>query len=322
MSNPDLSKLEIKEVTIEDYLQVLGDHCRRKGLEAMQTKLMILIATNASEATGATAKTIAEALILKSKPWNDRHRDAVYEFVYMNFPELVRDLYTPRVSTQEDMLVGAIASGVSTEQQAAIEGAAPAIKTRSQHPTMIDLGAREGGAIPVRGSLSGDRLPTMNYIEHPQLADKGGVADILEAERIAGEELAAKEAAARAAEEAATEALRKKALDEAAARTKRGKLDTLDSVLDGLDAAPARATEGSGDFLADEDVVAEGSGETVVKPVDLNGRETLAAVSDADLLEATEIARRRSAAMSVIDSEEEGVPQSDRVTAILPPEPK
>jgi hypothetical protein len=60
----------------------------------------------------------------------------------------------------------------------------------------------------------------------------------------------------------------------------------------------------------------------VVKPVDLNGRETLAAVSDADLLEATEIARRRSAAMSVIDSEEEGVPQSDRVTAILPPEPK
>lgn len=307
----DLLKPRSIEVPVEDYLELLGDHCKRRNLEPMMTTVLTLLAKNASNQPGATARTIAEALMRKAQPLNEKHRDAVYEFIHMNFPDMVQGLYTPRVSTQEDILVSALAASVSAEQGAVLGGDAPVQGAhRSKHPTMIDLAALEAGAVPARGSLSGDRLPTVHYIEHPEMAAKGGVADILEEERKAGEELAAKEAAARAAEEAAAEALRRKNLDEAAARTGRGKMDTLDSDAGSAGSQPAKVS------------AKEGGSETAVMPVDLNGRETLAAVSDADLLEAAEIARRRSAAMSVIDSEEEGVPPSDRVTALLPPEPK
>jgi len=319
MSNPDI----VKEISVDDYLEILNDHCKRRDLEPLLTRILTsVIAVPVAAQEGATARTIAEAIVLKAQSFRDlRHREAAYEFVHMNFPDLVAKLYTPRVSTQEEVLVNSIAGDVSIKHSAVIESGIPGKpKTPSTRPTMIDLAGVEASAVPPRGDLH--RMDTFHYVEDPRFLEKGGVYEIVEGEEEEGKKLAAK----RAAEEA-EEVARKKRLDEAAERIGRGKLDTLDPVENAVATVVAQTAtvgtpEPSGEFLPGDLLIDED--EPQVAPAkaepDLHGRNTVAVVSDATLRQAAEFARKKSAALSVVDSEE-GVPDSGRPT-VAPPEPK
>lgn len=316
-------------ISIDDFRAVMNDIFRaRKHL--FDPSLIHLVKLRFDTVAGqpdADARIVAEAIVksIAPTPLNQKFKDVVYEFVYMCFPDLVANLYTPRVSTQEEILVGAIAGSVAGK--AASVEAAPAAGTtqkgRSQHPTLINLAGIDASTLPPRGSLSGtQRLPTMNYIDDPSLAEPGGVADLLDAERQRGERLAAER-------QAEDERKRVEALADAE-RAHRGKLDTLDSIVDPVEAAPAGAPTvdavGDDGFLPDdvvefsEEEPTQVSATSATAKADLHSRATVAAVDDAVLKQAVDLARRHSSSDKG-DEEEDEVPISERVTA-LPPEPK
>jgi hypothetical protein len=141
------------EVSMEDFCAVLEDHCKMAELDPTMTKVLTLRAESIASQDRATARTIAESLLGMVMSLDPIYKRVVYPLVYLFYPDLVKDIYEPRVSTRERVTIDAVAvsvaNGIAVQAVEITENAAPdALAYRQQLETLenVDLADTPEGA--------------------------------------------------------------------------------------------------------------------------------------------------------------------------------